>query len=879
MGPFKTPEDSKKYRKQALNECSEILKEEKPGDYAQLKINLFYPAAILFILIFLISTGLKLDKLNPEPVLFDVPAYTIKDEPLLLMAECRELDEIYLFQDNKSKRMEYYGNGLFGLIVRPKKNLNISAGYRTWKSDNKRIRVVSDLKIEKLFLKYIFPPYLSVEPIYDTISTPDMVVPVKMLEETEIEFSGFTNKILGKVEGNVEKVRKDGNKFGGEFKTGRDSIFHVILKDTLLYTDCRLNFAVMPIKDNPPRVSIISPSGDYKLDESMMVNIESESSDDYGLKRISVISGKTEKSASYPGGARFSRDSFSISVPELLPSETLTVYLAAYDIAGNRSLSTPIRIFMPPIEEIFGNLSDLSDSLSTEAEDIRDREKEIIEEIEEIISRASMDEETRYRLRETLEKQSSLLEEIERMASLAEKMSNPRMMEEMQKIKELMEEMGVEELKQQLEDMKEKGDLTTEDLENLKLTQEELLSALELGRKSLESMKELMELNRYIEEAENLYKEETDLLKGKPGDSLASKQENLASRLDSLIKNMRGSDMKEVRRIGEEAVKQMISQKMSEMASQMKQGQISKGEGDEIKSMLAQLRKSLNELKENRMGEEVQKIIKRKARELGFILNIHEFMKNEEPGVKQGLMEQGLKEGIDRIEKDLETLFISSFAFSPEILKYLSEASKRMSEISREFVREKPMISSMRRVNDLLCRSIVGLLSNPPSSPQSMMNALNNIMKKQKGISNKIQSIIPMPSGKRMDMMKNLGKKQKELAQKVRELGEAMNPLAEEMERLSEEMKKGKLDRELMERQREVLDRLLTARESIRRKGISRKRRSEPGIMVIPPPSELPQHLGEERRKIRKIIERKMKEPFPEVYKEEIKNYIRKLLE
>jgi hypothetical protein len=76
----------------------------------------------------------------------------------------------------------------------------------------------------------------------------------------------------------------------------------------------------------------------------------------------------------------------------------------------------------------------------------------------------------------------------------------------------------------------------------------------------------------------------------------------------------------------------------------------------------------------------------------------------------------------------------------------------------------------------------------------------------------------------------------------------------------------------------ELLDRLLEASKSIRRKDISKKRRSRPGVSVSPPIITLPKDLGEKKIELRKILEKRMKEPYPEAYEKEIERYIRELL-
>ncbi|MEJ2306803.1 MAG: hypothetical protein P8Y30_04540, partial [candidate division WOR-3 bacterium] len=87
------------------------------------------------------------------------------------------------------------------------------------------------------------------------------------------------------------------------------------------------------------------------------------------------------------------------------------------------------------------------------------------------------------------------------------------------------------------------------------------------------------------------------------------------------------------------------------------------------------------------------------------------------------------------------------------------------------------------------------------------------------------------------------------------------------------------LDKNLIERQQQVLDRLLEAESAIREGDVSRRRRSEPGIFVSPEKVSLPKNLGEKKKTLRELLEKRINEPYPEEYKKEIENYFRELTE
>ncbi len=879
MDPFPSILDSEKYRKRAILECSSILKKRKVGEFVNFKVGPKYTLPLPILILILVVSGFRLNRVNPKPVLSYLEDPTGKDSATLILAECPSLRKLYLFYNNTEKRMIHLGDGRFAILIKPDHSTDLRAGYRIWASESKKLTVVPVLRVEELDLEYQFPGYLGIMPLYDTILLLQAKIPIRVLSGTFVNFSGRTNEELGGIYGDLTKGETQGSHFIGSFTVGEDKELEVKLSDTLSYSESYIHFILRPIIDEPPSIEFLSPGAEYKLDERMVVPVKLRARDDYGLSSLKLLCGKEEKDLGDAMGVRFIEDSVKLEIRNLMPGETLKVRAAAYDLAGNKTLTSPVNILMPTLKEMFSDYRKFSDTLSVIAEELQKREEELAEKIEEYLLKSKLNPETRYGIKETLKRQKELLEDIEKMAELARKMENPLIMEELSRISELLDELGVKELYKNLENIEENQDYTVKGLEDLNITQEKLIEALKLGRKSLESLKELMELNEFTKRAEDIYREQNKIAKGTPSDSLASLEEELKEELLRLLEKMKTSSNAEILEIAGEFEKTETHQKMSKLAGEMRKGRMNETTIEEIKKALENLYKSLQNESENRMGEKIGEVLRQKAWELGFILRQHNDLIDKEPGTLKGLTEQGLSEGVTQINRELEILFLKSFAFTPRVLKNLSEVSVRMSALGEELLTKKPLLSSMTKVNGLLIESIIQLFSSPPRSGQAMMNAMNEIISKQQSISGGLQQIIPIPGNRRMDALKELSRKQRSLAKKLRELGEALNPIARDMEEMAEKMERGELDKRILKRQMKLLDRLLEASKSIRRKDISKKRRSRPGIFVSPPKITLPEDLGEEKKALRELLEKRMKEPYPKAYEKEIERYIRKLLE
>jgi len=879
MAPFPSALDAEKFKRKALNECISILGEKNPEKFFKFRIGPMYILPFPILILFILLSGPILNRVNPLPVLSYIETPTEKNSQTLIIAECPSLTKLYLFGEKKPMRMLRLGDNRFAIMLKPDHSMELETGYRIWRSGKESLTVMPRIKVKKLTLEYQFPLYLKIKPLCDTILEVADKIPIGVLSGTTINFYGNTNVPLGKIAGDLSEGKVAANYFEGSFKVLCNDNIEVELMDTLLFSSYSLYFILLPIMDEPPSIEFLSPIGDYKLDERMEVNIRLQARDDYGLRSLELLYGKESIDLGEVNAARFAMDSLCLQLSGLLPGETLKVRASAYDLAGNRTLTPPLNIFMPSLEEMFSNYREQSDTLSSVASDLQKREEELTKRIEEYLSKSELTPESKYGIKETLRDQKDLLEDIERMAELAKKMQNPLVMEELERINKLLDELRIEEVMKQLENMEENQDYAEEKLRELNLTQEKILQALKLGRKSLESLKELAELNEFIRRTEDIYTEQNRIAGSSPNDSIASLEKELSEKLKRMIEEMKESSYKELGEIAKDFEGSRTEQNMAELASEMMKCRMSKARAEEIKKSLEKLLKALQSEHGRRTGESIVKALREKAWELGSILNMHNALMGDGRGVEQGLLEQGLSEGVTQIRRELETLFLMSFAFSPEVLKNLSEASSNMQELGEELITHRPQKSSMERVNNLLIESIIQLFSSPPGSGQAMLSAMTQIISQQRSISNQIQQLLPIPGNKGRGALAKLGQKQRKLASELREMGEALSPIAKEMEDMADKMERGELDMKVMERQQRVLDRLLEVSKSIRRKEVSKKRRSRPGVFVSPGKITLPQDLGEEKKALRELLKQRIKEPYPRAYEKEIETYIRKLLE
>jgi len=886
MEPYPTALDSKVYKKRALKECASILKRKNIKKLTPIKHNpkhlKFLVLIILILTVFcILSGGIKLKKISEKPVITYADKKIKENQAALVVAKSTQLKRMYLLSNEGAERMVNFGNGKFGIMARIKKTSEFQVGYRTWKSKKVKLEVVPSLFVSKLVLKYQFPDYLETDSFSDTLYNFEEEILIQALTGTQIHFTGVSNLTLGGIKGSINNKSIKGEIFSGSFTLKEKGKISVNLTDSSLSSSYTLDFFIDPIKDEPPSIEFLSPIEEYKLGESMEVPVILQAEDDYALSSASLLYAKEKIEITVPQKAKFLEDSLTLQIENLMPGETLKLKAIAIDLAGNKTLSSPILIYMPTFEEIFSEYQAVNDTLKNYTADIEEREKEISDKIENFLYKSDLGSKTQDEINKTLKEQKDLIEGMQKLAELTEEIRSPEISKEVDRIQELLRNSQVKDFLNNLNKMIENPDISIENLSNLNTDQKYLLKTLELFKKSLEYLKKLLELNEFSARAEEIYRKQKEITSSKADKSLSRLERELSEELEQLIQDMKKSADEEIKNITLEFKKTNTIEDMENLADDMKKGEMNEKTVKTIEENLRNLNTSLKNAREQGAGEELTEAIKKKGWELGFILRTHNNLIDMKPGIERGLIEQGLLEGLDRVDRELQIIFLKSLGFSPDVFTELRRAKEKMKALSIELTQKEVPRVSMERVNDLIIQAILKLFSAPPPSSQNLASALKQIIEQQNSIMNGLGKMMPLPVPdlKADGKLRSLSERQRQLAEDLRKMGKAFAPLSSEMEEMANNLERGMLDKELIERQRKVLDRLLEAEKAIREGEVSSRRRSEPGIFVSPEKVSLPENLGEEKKNLRELLLKRINEPYPEEYRKEVEEYFRKLIE
>jgi hypothetical protein len=460
MEPYPTALDSKVYKKRAVKECATILKRKNIKKLTPIKIDfkhlIFLGLTIIILTIFCIpSGGIKLKKISENPVITYADKKIKENQAALIIAKSTQLKRMYLLSNEGAKEMINFGDGKFGIMARTKKSSELQVGYRTWKSKKVKLEVSPSLFITKLELTYQFPDYLETDYFSDTLYYFEEEILIQALSGTQIHFSGVSNLILGDIKGEINNTSIKGEKFSGSFILKEKGKISVNLTDSSLSSDYTLNFFIDPIKDEPPSIEFLFPIEEYQLGESMEIPVILQAEDDYALSSASLIYAKEKIELTVPQKAKFLEDSLTLQVENLMPGETLQLNGIAIDLAGNKTLSSPILIYMPTLEEIFGEYQAMNDTLKNYINNMEEREKEITDKIENFLYRSDLGYKTQDEINKTLKEQRDLIEGMQKLAELTEEIRNPEISGEIDRIQELLNNSQVKDFLDNLNKMME----------------------------------------------------------------------------------------------------------------------------------------------------------------------------------------------------------------------------------------------------------------------------------------------------------------------------------------------------------------------------------------------------------------------------------------
>ncbi|MGA1197389.1 MAG: hypothetical protein ACO36I_12930, partial [Candidatus Latescibacterota bacterium] len=149
-----------------------------------------------------------------------------------------------------------------------------------------------------------------------------------------------------------------------------------------------------------------------------------------------------------------------------------------------------------------------------------------------------------------------------------------------------------------------------------------------------------------------------------------------------------------------------------------------------------------------------------------------------------------------------------------------------------------------------------------PQPGQGQLGGLEQLAAQQRAIQQALEELRQELARQQQQMLGDLGK------------------VASDMEQTAKELQQRHLTPETLNRQQQILSRMLDAQKSMRQRGKSREREAESGKdMAYRGPGSLPANLGESNNPLRQYLRDALKEGYPTEYQSLIRSYFESLME
>jgi hypothetical protein len=532
------------------------------------------------------------------------------------------------------------------------------------------------------------------------------------------------------------------------------------------------------------------------------------------------------------------------------------------------------------------------------------------------------------------EEMQKLQEKMQEMVDTMERndLLSPQTLEKYQELQNLLQEMKSPELQKALEEMQKAmqnvdPEKLQEAMKNFQFSQEEFLKSLERTINLLKQVQAEQKLDEAIKKTEDLLERQKDVNQEAAKNPSADKRDELADKEAGMkpdaqsLENSLGDLnklMKDLQQQGSaekiEAASQMmnspdLASEMQQMANQMQQGSMSQAQqsGQKIASTLQQVQQSLQgaqkQMSSNQRREAMQ-ALQRSSTDLLQLSKQQEQLMKQSAGMNANSpqfnqnadRQQELMSGLQRVGEQLYQLSQKSFAVTPDIARAMGKAMNEMQAALNEMEQRNGQAAGERQGQAMqgLDQAVAGLRqSMQQGAGISMAMGFEQFMQRMMGLSGQQQGINQQTQGlgeqgmeamARQAAMARLAAEQaavkKSLEQLMKEFGQRgeilgrLDQTAKDMEDVVKNLQHNQAGRPTIERQQQILSRLLDAQRSMRERDYSKEREAQTGKNYRAlDPGSLPADLGAKKNSLYEDLLRAMRENYTRDYKDLIQRY------
>jgi hypothetical protein len=588
-------------------------------------------------------------------------------------------------------------------------------------------------------------------------------------------------------------------------------------------------------------------------------------------------------------------------------------------LKGQRELKKKVEDLSRELDRPTGKL-DLDWQKKQQMEDILEKQQNLASDLKNLAQR--MDENIQ-KIEENKLAALEMVEKLSEIRKLMEEIMTPEMKEALQKLAEALKNLDPELLKQAVEKMK--------------ISQEELLKRLDRTIALLKRMQAEQKLENLIKMAERMTQTQNEINQNTEASEkeklpeLSDQEKELKQDLNNFEEKLKEfadlanelsllppQDIDELQNMPEKSgVKNDMDQMTSQLSGMNKSGALNSGKScsKKLKDMADRLG-STKEKMQLKMKKEIAEAIRKSLYDVFNLSDTQEGLFQQVEGLERADMElrtlardqQNLKGGATRVAEDLDSLAQKTIFIDSDTRRFMALSVAGMDEATRnleERKQDKVLDEQNEAIYDLnvTARKLMQALNDAQKScsgsgMEQMFEQMQKMCNKQSGINQETEQLgmCNKPGGgtqlslseqaamqrlaaEQDAVRKSLGELEKEFGNRSEVLGRLDN-LGEDMKKVVGDFERLQVDQSTIERQKNILSRLLDAEKSMRERDYSKQRRAEVGEDVSrPSPKELPYDFSQPGQVAKDDLSKFLEEAYPKEYEQLIKNYFKALSE
>ena len=847
--------------------------------------------------------------------------------------------------------------------------------------------------LSRFQLKLNYPKYTQLSPQVLEENLGD----VTTLIGTMVHFEGDGNqpiasaRLVFEESDPVKLTVSEGTQLSGSFIVQRSEKYHIELIDINSISNSQpIAYTIHAIEDTEPQIEIVAPGKDIVLDDLMIVSLQLDAKDDYGVQKIQlvyrvestdddvVVPLKTWNPTDTPVFIEFPWDIDPIG---LYPGDIISYHAEAIDadnVSGpNIGKSNIYSIRFPTLAELYDAVESEQEAEMQGLEALHDAQAEQTAIIDELLDKIRKSQELTLKDEKLMERVLENQKEIEKtakdlfeeMKQTTEQMEKQQLfdmqtVEKFQELQELMDQALSEEHKELLRKLAEALEMQElseqeqklmeanfnqerflQQLDRLKdlykqmIIQQKLEAAVNQTKELAERQERLMEQLRNLAEqaSQNSQSNPQDIdqrLKGlaKQEERITEEMNNLHQALDELGEEM--SELENLKRVADE-IKRLnqfardvrIAQDLRSATQQMRGNQMQGAmeSGAAAQQGLTELHQGLDnalEFMEGGNAEETLTAIRGAVRSGLYLSRTHEeaIEGTDEilqsghgqylPGeVKQlqglAVSELGLAAGLNLLADRLWELGTNQMQIDPKTVWRLNAAADAFERSARALEDRKPNLAVPIQKQGLadLNQAVADLLEAMDqmnqqmgeAGMQNMLEQLEQLAQSQGQLNEMAQQLNQQmrrqgrtPSNEQMlqrmayeqQMIREATERVADMMERLSEVLGDLNAVSEEMREVEGELQRGNLNQQVLNKQREILTRLLESSKSLQKREVSKRRKSEvaktPTVAGDDAPPLDPKLL-ETIQQIESSLRSGDRESLPPQYRELIQQYFKAL--